>query len=79
MFYSLVQATLFTNLYSGILLFALIHGEDSRPWDSFDTMINLVKSTDYKFVIDRFNYEGNWFVFFLEFLQVKKTLGSSRK
>jgi hypothetical protein len=60
MFYSLVQATMFTALYSGILLFALIHGEDPKPWDSIESMINLVHGGDYKFVVDRFNYEASW-------------------
>ncbi|KAI6171193.1 nucleoprotein [Aphelenchoides bicaudatus] len=61
MFYSLVQATLFTALYSGILLFALIRGEETQPWKNVDTMIEMVRSGDYKFVVDRFNYEASWF------------------
>ncbi|KAI6202168.1 hypothetical protein M3Y96_00919800 [Aphelenchoides besseyi] len=51
-FYSFVQATLFLNLYSDILLYALIRGEDPKPWDSFDSMIKLVQDGEYKFFKD---------------------------
>jgi hypothetical protein len=60
MLYALAQATLFTNLYAGLLLSALVYGGPSKPWNNFDGMINLVKSGDYKFVIDRLSYENNW-------------------
>ncbi|KAI6226482.1 PBPb domain-containing protein [Aphelenchoides fujianensis] len=61
MLYSVIQVTLFVNLYSGILLSALIRGEDPRPWDNFDTMVKLVQAGEYKFVVDRFDYEASWF------------------
>ncbi|CAD5218635.1 unnamed protein product [Bursaphelenchus okinawaensis] len=60
-FYSVIQATLLTNLYSGIILSVLMRGESQKPWESFDDMVNLVKSKEYKFVMDKNTYENSWF------------------
>ncbi|CAK5096269.1 unnamed protein product [Meloidogyne enterolobii] len=38
-FYALIQATLFTQLYTAVLLSSLIRGENPRPWENYNEMV----------------------------------------
>ncbi|KAL3123132.1 hypothetical protein niasHT_005065 [Heterodera trifolii] len=53
LFYALIQATLFTQLYTAVLLSALIRGQNPNPWDSYKEMIHLVRDGTYSFVMDK--------------------------
>lgn len=58
--YILLQAALFTKLYTSVFLSVLYHGQGPRPWDNFDQMVRLVEVGEYKVVVDRNTYERNW-------------------
>ncbi|KAH7724992.1 Protein W02A2.5 [Aphelenchoides avenae] len=58
--YALLQATIFTNLYTGVLLSALIQKQELNPWNSFEQMVRLIQSGEYKMVVDRMNYDTSW-------------------
>ncbi|CAD5224734.1 unnamed protein product [Bursaphelenchus xylophilus] len=78
-FYSVIQATLLTNLYSGIILSVLMRGESPRPWETFEDMVSLIKSQEYKIVMDKNSYENSWFFHELrhgETDHMKKLLGA---
>lgn len=53
LFYALIQATLFTQLYTAVLLSALIRGQNPSPWDSYKEMVNLVRTGTYNLVMDK--------------------------
>uniref|UniRef100_A0A915NQN4 PBPb domain-containing protein n=1 Tax=Meloidogyne floridensis TaxID=298350 RepID=A0A915NQN4_9BILA len=56
-FYALIQATLFTQLYTAVLLSSLIRGENPRPWENYNEMIRLVKANEYTLVMDKHHLE----------------------
>uniref|UniRef100_A0A914H292 Uncharacterized protein n=1 Tax=Globodera rostochiensis TaxID=31243 RepID=A0A914H292_GLORO len=53
LFYALIQATLFTQLYTAVLLSALIRGQNPNPWDSYKEMVHLVRDGTYSLVMDK--------------------------
>uniref|UniRef100_A0A1I8AXZ4 PBPe domain-containing protein n=1 Tax=Meloidogyne hapla TaxID=6305 RepID=A0A1I8AXZ4_MELHA len=57
LFYALIQATLFTQLYTAVLLSSLIRGENPRPWESYNEMIRLVKANEYTLIMDKHHLE----------------------
>uniref|UniRef100_A0A914PEM2 Uncharacterized protein n=1 Tax=Panagrolaimus davidi TaxID=227884 RepID=A0A914PEM2_9BILA len=58
--YILLLVTLFTNLYQGSLLSALLQSTNQNPFKSWDEMIALVKSEQYSFVAYQDQYENEW-------------------
>ncbi|KAH7726530.1 Protein W02A2.5 [Aphelenchoides avenae] len=59
--YILLQAALFTKLYTSVFLSVLYHGQGPRPWDNFEQMVHLVEKGEYKVIVDRNTYERNWY------------------
>uniref|UniRef100_A0A183BVR5 Lig_chan-Glu_bd domain-containing protein n=1 Tax=Globodera pallida TaxID=36090 RepID=A0A183BVR5_GLOPA len=51
--YSPLEATLFTQLYTAVLLSALIRGQNPNPWDSYKEMVHLVRDGTYSLVMDK--------------------------
>jgi len=41
--YAVIQATLFTNLYTAVILSSLVQGQNPKPWNSFREMVALIK------------------------------------
>uniref|UniRef100_A0A915DRN0 Ionotropic glutamate receptor C-terminal domain-containing protein n=1 Tax=Ditylenchus dipsaci TaxID=166011 RepID=A0A915DRN0_9BILA len=68
--YAVIQATLFTNLYTAVLLSALIQGQNPRPWDSYNEMVSLVKAREYSMVIDKLDYQEGSFLETLSFTNI---------
>ncbi|KAI1705398.1 hypothetical protein Ddc_15764 [Ditylenchus destructor] len=69
-FYAVIQATLFTNLYTAVLLSALIQGQEPQPWDSYNEMVSLVKAGEYSMVIDKLDYQEGSFLEMLTFTNI---------
>ncbi|KAI1701695.1 hypothetical protein DdX_15949 [Ditylenchus destructor] len=69
-FYAVIQATLFTNLYTAVLLSALIQGQEPQPWESYNEMVSLVKAGEYSMVIDKLDYQEGSFLEMLTFTNI---------
>ena len=58
--YTLLLVTLFTNLYQGSLLSALLQETNLRPFKTWDDMIRMVEKKEFQFVANKLQYQATW-------------------